>query len=222
MPAMFFGPSAPWPTPPSSSAVRSTRPSPPTGSTGLGARGLRAMLESNGGADRVYEYAEPAARGSTRPPCTAASPRSSRSAGRRRDEPRSGVVDTVRRPGTRREARPGHHHLAGERLRPDRGLSPHVDVASFDVVVDSSQVSSAQARRGGVRLRPGALGERRPAPSRWRTTSGACRRRRRWACLRGLPQREHRRPRLRAAPSVASTARASDGRPPSRPRRARW
>lgn len=107
------------------------------------------MLESNGGADRVAAYAE--ARGEE---VDAAAVHRSKSEifqkllGDGGIEPRSGVVDTVE--AARRD---GVKLGLVTTTSPENvsaliaALSPHVDVADFDVVVDSSQVSTPKPDR---------------------------------------------------------------------------
>ena len=120
------------------------------------------MLESNGGADRVATYAE--SRGEE---VDAAAVHRSKSEIFQKlladggIEPRSGVVDTVeaaRRDGVKlglvtTTSRENVSALIA-------ALSPHVDVASFDVVVDSSQVSSPKPDRAAYDFALEQLGER--------------------------------------------------------------
>lgn len=120
------------------------------------------MLESNGGADRVATYAE--SRGEE---VDAAAVHRSKSEIFQKlladggIEPRSGVVDTVE--AARRD---GVKLGLVTTTSPENvsaliaALSPHVDVASFDVVVDSSQVSSPKPDRAAYDFALEQLGER--------------------------------------------------------------
>jgi HAD superfamily hydrolase (TIGR01509 family) len=120
------------------------------------------MLESNGGADRVAAYAE--SRGEE---VDAAAVHSSKSEIFQKlladggIEPRSGVVDTVE--AARRD---GVKLGLVTTTSPENvsaliaALSPHVDVASFDVVVDASQVSSPKPDRAAYDFALEQLGER--------------------------------------------------------------
>ena len=120
------------------------------------------MLESNGGADRVAAYAE--SRGEE---VDASAVHRSKSAIFQKlladgdIEPRSGVVDTVE--AARRD---GVKLGLVTTTSPENvsaliaALSPHVDVASFDVVVDSSQVSSPKPDRAAYDFALEQLGER--------------------------------------------------------------
>ncbi len=119
------------------------------------------MLESNGGADRVAAYA--ASRGED---VDAAAVHRSKSEIFQKllsdggVEPRSGVVDTVeaaRRDGVKLGLVTTTSTENVSALI--AALSPHVDVASFDVIVDSSQVSSPKPDRAAYDFALEQLGE---------------------------------------------------------------
>ncbi|VXB79853.1 hypothetical protein NOCARDAX2BIS_350019 [Nocardioides sp. AX2bis] len=129
---------------------------------------------------------------------------------RRRDDPPG--------PGGRHQGRPGHHHLPRQHRRPrPRAGRPRRPVrAGPRRRRDPGR--DLQAGPGRLPLRPGAArrgagrlccdrGQRRRHPGRER----------RRGPLGGLPQREHRRPRLLGGRREARAAHA--GRPPGVPRR---
>ena len=185
----------------------------------------RALLHSSGGSDRVAEYAALEGRRSTRGRTrdeVRALPRAPR---RRRPDPAPrgrGDLRQARDNGLKIASRDDHGarerdraaerdwRTSTERLRPDRRLLSEVEAPKPDGAAYEFALLT--------------LGETADSASPSRTTSAACKRRRSPpASLHRVPEREHRRARLRAGRAPGGAARVLR-RPVRRrePRRTRW
>ena len=153
-----------------------------------------AMLGSNGGAQRIADYAQ--SRGDD---VDAASVHATKSQifqellGSSALQPRPGVIDTVQ------EAKRSDHKLAFVTTTSQgnidallAALRPHISAEMFDLIVNGDSREEAEAGRRGIRLRTReARRGRRFRGGDRRQRRWSCRSDRRWRHMHRVPQREH-------------------------------